>query len=250
MRVGVVSLALGAACLVWLAGCQTVEKLSDLKLPDPLAPQASATDDQPTGSAPSEKPLFKLPDPLAPQASATDDQPTGAAPSEKPLFKLPDLFAPRASATDDQPTGSTPIEKRVEKPGAVTPRLLGTDPNDDLSIAKKYFRQGSYGLAERYFRKAVEQHPRDAESWLGLAAAYDRLKRFDLADRAYAQAIKLVGSTPEILNNQGFSYILRGDYRRAHAILMQAQAAAPNNPYIKNNLRLLSASERKGKAVN
>jgi Flp pilus assembly protein TadD len=195
MRLRVVWLALGAACLVWLAGCQTITQLSDIKFSD-----------------------LKLPDPLAPQASATDDQPTGSTP--------------------------------VEKPGAVTPQLLGANPNDDLNTAKKYFRQGSYGLAERYFRKAVEQHPRDAESWLGLAAAYDRLKRFDLADRAYAQAIRLVGSTPEILNNQGFSYILRGDYRRARAILMEAQAAAPNNPYIKNNLRLLSASERKGKAVN
>src|SRR5581483_7796154 len=36
-----------------------------------------------------------------------------------------------------------------------TPSLLGKDPNDDLSIGKKYFRQGSYGLAERHFRKAV-----------------------------------------------------------------------------------------------
>jgi len=191
MRVRVVWLALGAACLVWLAGCQTISKLSDIKLADPLAPQ------------------------------------TGVA--------------------DDQPTGSTSV---AEKPAPVTPGLLGENPNDDLSTAKKYFRQGSYGQAERYFRKAVERHPRDAESWIGLAAAYDRLKRFDLADRAYAQAIRLVGSTPEVLNNQGFSYILRGDYRRARAILMEAQAAAPNNPYIKNNLRLLSASERKGKAVN
>jgi Flp pilus assembly protein TadD len=195
MRMRVVWLALGAACLVWLAGCQTIENLSDIKLSD---------------------------------------------------IRLPDPLAPRASAVDDQPTGSTP----VEKPGAVTPELLGANPNDDLNTAKKYFRQGMYGQAERYFRKAVEQHPRDAESWLGLAAAYDRLKRFDLADRAYAQAIRLVGSTPEILNNQGFSYILRGDYRRARAILLQAEAAAPNNPYIKSNLRLLSASERKGKAVN
>ena len=71
------------------------------------------------------------------------------------------------------------------------PELLGADPNDDLSIGKKYYRQGSYGLAERHFRKAVELHPRDAESWVGLAAAYDQLKRFDLADRAYAQAIKI-----------------------------------------------------------
>ena len=88
-----------------------------------------------------------------------------------------------------------------------------------------------------------------AASVISPEIAADRMVTF----RIYApnaQAIRLVGSTPEVLNNQGFSYILRGDYRRARAILMEAQAAAPNNPYIKNNLRLLSASERKAKAVN
>jgi Flp pilus assembly protein TadD len=131
-----------------------------------------------------------------------------------------------------------------------TPQLLGADPNDDLSTGKKYFRQGSYGLAERHFRKAVELHPRDAESWVGLAAAYDRLRRFDLADRAYSQAIRIVGPSPEILNNQGFSYILRGDYRRARATLLAAKAKDPQNPFIQNNLRLLAESTRKAKAVN
>ena len=48
-------------------------------------------------------------------------------------------------------------------------------------------------MAERHFRKAVELHPRDAESWLGLAASYDRLKRFDLADRAYQETIRWSG---------------------------------------------------------
>jgi Flp pilus assembly protein TadD len=139
---------------------------------------------------------------------------------------------------------------KAEKPAPVTPELLGADANDDLSIAKKYFRQGSYGLAERHFRRAVELHQRDGESWLGLAASYDRLKRFDLADRAYAQAIKIVGATPEILNNQGFSYMLRGDYRRARVTFLEAQSRAPDNPYIKNNLRMLAESERKGKAIN
>ena len=64
-------------------------------------------------------------------------------------------------------------------------------------------------------------------------------KRFDLADRAYAQAIRLVGATPEILNNQGFSYMLRGDYGRARATLLAAQAKDPANPYIQNNLQML-----------
>ena len=70
-------------------------------------------------------------------------------------------------------------------------------------------------------------HPRDAEAWLGLAASYDRLRRFDLADRAYAQAIGIVGPTAEILNNQGYSYMLRGDYKRARAETARGPAQGP-----------------------
>jgi Flp pilus assembly protein TadD len=55
----------------------------------------------------------------------------------------------------------------------------------------------------------------------GLAASYDRLRRFDLADRAYQEAIRIVGRTPEVLNDQGFSYILRGDYGRAQRTLQK-----------------------------
>ena len=127
--------------------------------------------------------------------------------------------------------------------------LLGSDPNDALSLGKRHFRAGDFGLAEQYFRKAAELHPRDAEAWLGLAASYDRLRRFDLADRAYAQAIGIVGPTAEILNNQGYSYMLRGDYRTARAKLDAAQRKAPDNPYVKNNMRLLAESARTGKAI-
>jgi Flp pilus assembly protein TadD len=137
----------------------------------------------------------------------------------------------------------------VESEPLAAPGLLGSQPDDHLNLGKKQFRENNFGLAERHFRRAVEQHPRDAESWIGLAASYDRLRRFDLADRAYAQAIKILGPTVEILNNQGYSYMLRGNYKRAHATLMVAQAKAPDNPYVKNNLLLLAESYRKGKAI-
>jgi Flp pilus assembly protein TadD len=160
----------------------------------------------------------------------------------------------KSSAADSDVTGSVlaPETTSDTSPDAppLKPELLGADPNDDLSIGKKYYRQGSYGLAERHFRKAVEMHPRDAESWVGLAAAYDQLKRFDLADRAYAQAVRLIGPTPDIMNNQGFSYMLRGDYGRARSMLVAAQAKAPKNPYIANNIRLLEESAHKAKGIN
>jgi len=128
------------------------------------------------------------------------------------------------------------------------PGLLGADAHDELSLGKKQFRAGNYALAEQHFRKAVETHPKDGEAWVGLAASYDRLKRFDLADRAYKEAIVILGPTPEILNNQGFSYILRGNYARAGQILRKARAKDPGNPYVRNNLKLLAAV-RKGKSV-
>lgn len=52
------------------------------------------------------------------------------------------------------------------------------------------------------------------------------------------------------MNNRGFSYILRGDYRRARETLVAARSKDPNSAYIANNLRLLDESERKAKAVN
>jgi len=135
------------------------------------------------------------------------------------------------------------------QPDAVPKGLLGNDPNDDLNLGKKHFRAANFGLAEKYFRRAVEQHPRDLESWVGLAASYDRLRRFDMADRAYDQATKIAGPTAELLNNWGYSYMLRGDYPRARQTLLQAQAQDPANPYVRNNLELLEASFRKGRAV-
>lgn len=167
---------------------------------------------------------------------------------ENPLKSLASATSP---AADPEATGSIkPPPSFLPGSPPRQPDLAGEDPNDDLNLGKKYFRQGSYGIAERHFRKAVERSPEDAESWMGLAASYDRLKRFDLADRAYGQAIRLVGPTPEIMNNQGFSYMLRGDLVRARTTLLAAQQKDPASPYIKNNLVMLAQMMRKAKGIN
>ncbi len=108
----------------------------------------------------------------------------------------------------------------------------------------EHFARGEYGLAERYFREATEKAPKDAASWIALAASYDRLSRFDLADRAYQTAIKLSGETLEILNNQGYSYILRGNLGAARAKLAKARALEPDNPLVQNNMKLLDGSAK------
>ena len=138
------------------------------------------------------------------------------------------------------PTTTSPPTPTVEQPADVE-----YYPSDEpLRLGLEHFNRGHYGIAERYFRDAVEKAPEDVTAWVGLAATYDRIGRFDLADRAYNAAIKLGGITVEILNNQGYSYMLRGNLVAARKKFLQAYAREPNNPTVLNNLRLLNGSRR------
>jgi Flp pilus assembly protein TadD len=116
--------------------------------------------------------------------------------------------------------------------------------DEPLRMGIEHFNRGNFGIAERYFRDATEKAPKDPTAWIGLAAAYDRIARFDLADRAYVYAIRLAGETTEILNNQGYSYMLRGDLVNARRKFLKAYEREPNNPTIANNLQLLNSSSR------
>jgi Flp pilus assembly protein TadD len=118
-------------------------------------------------------------------------------------------------------------------------------PSDEpVRMGLEHFNRGHYGIAQRYFKDGVEKSPRDLTAWTGLAASYDRLQRFDLADQAYAQAVRLGGETPQILNDQGYSYMLRGNLTAARRKFQKAYSLDPGNPVIINNLELLNGSRK------
>ena len=98
----------------------------------------------------------------------------------------------------DQPVvqNATYVSDGPKSPVLPETPLMGDDQHDELSLGKKHFRARNFGIAERHFRRAVELSPRDAEAWLGLAASYDRLRRFDEADRAYRQGLAIVQRAP------------------------------------------------------
>lgn len=122
--------------------------------------------------------------------------------------------------------------------------------SEPLRLGLQHFDRGNYGLAERYFRDAIEKSPRDADAWIGLAASYDRIRRFDLADRAYHAVIRLSGETVQILNNQGYSYLLRGDLSAARAKFRKAYQRDPHNLTIINNIQILNAQQRSHRPPN
>lgn len=118
--------------------------------------------------------------------------------------------------------------------------FYASDRPTALGVA--YFEAGDYGKAQAAFKKATEVTPSDGLAWLGLAASYDRLRRFDASDVAYRQAAKYVGNEPAYYNNVGYSYLLRGNLREARRFFLKAYELDPANPVTANNLTLLRSS--------
>src|SRR5262245_34397368 len=135
----------------------------------------------------------------------------------------------------------------IDRPAEST--IFGSLPAEKpLEMGKKYYRNGDFGLAEQSFRKAVEEDKNNAEAWLGLAASYDRLRRFDQASRAYEVLIKLAGRTPVVLNNLGYHYILQGEYAKAQQALLEAKRSDPGNKFIRNNIDLIENRDQSDRA--
>src|SRR5689334_6332562 len=176
----------------------------------------------------------------------------GCSSSTKLASLFPDSKAdappppPPASSEVTGSIGASPAAPNF----AVEESLLGGDRADDLTLGKRHYRERNYGLAEKHFRRAVETLPRDGEAWLGLAASYDRLHRYDMADRAYKEALAIFGPRPEVLNNIGYSHLLRGELRQAREKFAEAQAKDPGNPTIANNIALVDEAARRKKGLN
>lgn len=151
------------------------------------------------------------------------------------------------AATDKPPDSPADapltLEAPHDAPGVEPVDFTDKLPTETYRLGLEHFKRGEYGLAERYFRATVEKNPANVEAWIGLAGSYDNIRRFELADRAYGAAIRLKGETVQILNNQGQSYMLRGDYRTARLKLRKALRREPGNITVINNLRILDANE-------
>jgi len=141
------------------------------------------------------------------------------------------------SHTDGDERGSRSFALRSPKSDHVS--LKGDRSAAFLAAGKQEFTSRNYGLAEKNFRKVVEVRADSAQGWLGLAAAYDQMGRFDLADRAYDQLLELEASNPRVLNNIGYSYLLRGEYSKSRHYLNRAQSINPNLEEVQGNIHIL-----------
>lgn len=120
-----------------------------------------------------------------------------------------------------------------------------------IADGKANYRRAQYGLAEQNFRKAVESvnfgkgqgsRVADLEAWFGLAASYDQLGRFDLADQIYGHIRSQYGASMAYHNNYGYSLALRGEKAKARKEYQAAVKLAPGCQVPHNNLAALKGA--------
>lgn len=143
----------------------------------------------------------------------------------------PIVLQPQTHLSQSTNSSTLPVPKVTK-----TVTIPGDGP---LIKAQRHFHQEEYGLAEKLFREASLENPKSLDAVLGLAASYDQLKRFDLANRSYRRAIKLGGRSLTLLNNWGYSYLLRGNVVQARKKFLAAYEIDPKNEAVNANLDLL-----------
>jgi Flp pilus assembly protein TadD len=119
--------------------------------------------------------------------------------------------------------------------------LLRAAPDDALLLEQATIaalRSGKTGSAALYAERATRYPAASWRVWNAKGVLADRARDWADADRAYARAAALAPDQAEIVNNLGWSRLLRGDWPGAAEALARAAAMKPGAGRIANNLDL------------
>ena len=205
-------LVVAAACLVWLTGCETSTKLTGL-----FSTQRSDPDSPPRSRIRPTPPIPRPPDrsPRPPIGRRSHRSPTPD----------PIVNAANAAAARQGSLRRPQSRQEVFPLGQFRPGRKAFPPRGRAASA----RCRSLGRARGVLRPAEAFRPRRPRLWAGR-----RHHRRDAGDH----------EQQGLLLHAARRLCARAPHAEA------AQARAPDNPYIRNNLELLEKVQRRGKAIN
>ncbi|HET9810997.1 MAG TPA: hypothetical protein VFP53_04795 [Sphingomicrobium sp.] len=96
--------------------------------------------------------------------------------------------------------------------------------------------------ARSYLKQAITSGHASWEAWNGFGIVCDLERDWDGADAAFATADELSPDNAEVLNNHGWSLLLRGEWESAVVPLQRAAELDPKSTRIANNLELARAA--------
>jgi Flp pilus assembly protein TadD len=123
--------------------------------------------------------------------------------------------------------------------------LATAAPNDGRSAERAAIADimlGQLSTAETLADTAIASGKASWKAWNAKGVLCDFKGDWEGADEAFATAAKMKPDEPDILNNQGWSLILRGKWMEAINPLEQASILDPKSTRIQNNLELARAA--------
>ena len=123
--------------------------------------------------------------------------------------------------------------------------LLKLHP-DDEALAERggiaALKAKDFALARTLLSKAVSSSRATWRAWNAQGVLCDLQSDWAGADRAYAEAFVLSPQQPDVLNNKGWSLMLRGEAARALELFDDAARIDPKEARIANNRELAKAA--------
>ena len=124
-------------------------------------------------------------------------------------------------------------------------RLAAVHPTESLTLERAgiaAINAGDLNRAAAALNAATSLQDGSWRAWNARAALADFRRDWDDADLAYGRARELAPGRPEILNNEGWSFLLRGEWNQALPLLERAANLDPNSLRIAGNLELARAA--------
>jgi Flp pilus assembly protein TadD len=123
--------------------------------------------------------------------------------------------------------------------------LSAADPKNSLlaeRAAISALRLDNLGVADLLSVRATSATAASWRAWNARGVVADLKQDWASADEAYGKAAALAPDEPELINNRGWSNLLRGNWQAALKLFEQAAAGDPGSIRIANNLELARAA--------
>jgi Flp pilus assembly protein TadD len=124
-------------------------------------------------------------------------------------------------------------------------QLLAIAPDDPMLAERagiSALRLGNVAVGAVLIERATKLPNASWHAWNARGVVADMQRDWPQADKAYAKATELAPNEAEVINNQGWSQLLRGDWTKAVGLFEKAAALDPKSTRIANNLELARAA--------
>jgi Flp pilus assembly protein TadD len=125
--------------------------------------------------------------------------------------------------------------QRAEAKAAPAPRI---SPDTHLAAGHMLEKQGDVRGAIEQYEKAIAASPRSIAAYNRLGILYQRMAKFEDAERIFTRGLESQPSSPVLLNNLGYNCLSQRNYKDAEEYFRQALRTSPGFKRARMNLAI------------